>query len=110
MKLLLDENLSRRIVPFLQNDFPGSSQVALLGLERSDDLTLWNYARENGYTIVTRDADFEEISALRGQPPQVVWIRGHNNSKSALLNLLLTNKSRLIEALNQQGVGCVEIG
>lgn len=33
MKLLLDENLSRRIVPFLQIAFPGSSQVALLGLE-----------------------------------------------------------------------------
>jgi len=29
MKLLLDENLSRRIVPFLQTIFPGSSQVAL---------------------------------------------------------------------------------
>jgi hypothetical protein len=28
VKLLLDENLSRRIVPFLQADFPGTSQVA----------------------------------------------------------------------------------
>lgn len=33
MKLLLDENLSRRQVPFLQNEFPGSTQVALVGLE-----------------------------------------------------------------------------
>jgi predicted nuclease of predicted toxin-antitoxin system len=33
MKLLLDENLSRRIVPFLQTDFPGSSQVVLEGLQ-----------------------------------------------------------------------------
>ena len=30
MKLLLDENLSRRLVPFLQECYPGSSQVALL--------------------------------------------------------------------------------
>ncbi len=37
MKLLLDENLSRRIVPFIQDMFPGSSQVALLGLEQADD-------------------------------------------------------------------------
>ena len=29
MKLLLDENLSRRIVPFLQHEFPGTSQVTL---------------------------------------------------------------------------------
>lgn len=33
MKLLLDENLSRRLVPFLQHDFPGSSQVVLSGLD-----------------------------------------------------------------------------
>lgn len=33
MKLLLDENLSRRMLPSLEMDFPGSSQVALLGLE-----------------------------------------------------------------------------
>lgn len=32
MKLLLDENLSRRLAPFLQTDYSGSSQVALLGL------------------------------------------------------------------------------
>jgi hypothetical protein len=31
VKLLLDENLSRRLVPALQEFFPGSSQVALLG-------------------------------------------------------------------------------
>ncbi|HMO45308.1 MAG TPA: DUF5615 family PIN-like protein [Rubrivivax sp.] len=29
MKLLLDENLSRRLLPALQARFPGSSQVAL---------------------------------------------------------------------------------
>lgn len=37
MKLLLDENLSRRLVPFLQHDYPGSSQVVLLGLESASD-------------------------------------------------------------------------
>ncbi|MFE8032557.1 DUF5615 family PIN-like protein [Thiohalocapsa marina] len=45
MKLLLDENLSRRVVPFLQADFPGSSQVALEGLERADDAAIWDYAK-----------------------------------------------------------------
>ena len=34
MKLLPDENLSRRLVPFLQHDYPGSSQVVLLGMLR----------------------------------------------------------------------------
>ena len=43
MKLLLDENISRRIVAALQDRFPGSSQVALLGLERASDAQLCDW-------------------------------------------------------------------
>jgi predicted nuclease of predicted toxin-antitoxin system len=39
MKLLLDENLSRRIVPFLQNAYPESMHVALLNLQGASDLS-----------------------------------------------------------------------
>lgn len=73
MKLLLDENLSRRIVPFLQVAFPGSSQVALLGLETAADAQIWRYAKENDFVIVSRDSDFHERSLIDGHPPQVVW-------------------------------------
>jgi len=68
----------------------GGSQVALLGLERATDAAIWLYAREHDYVIVSRDGDFEEISMLRGVPPQVVAITGGNASKAAVLNLLLT--------------------
>ncbi len=37
MKLLLDENLSRRIIPFLQNAYPGSTQIALINMETASD-------------------------------------------------------------------------
>ena len=58
MRLLLDENLSRRIIPFIEADFPGSTQVTMIGMERATDEEIWRYARENGYRIVTKDADF----------------------------------------------------
>ena len=64
MKLLLDENLSRRLIPFLQHDYPGSSQVVLLGLEAASDSVVWHIAKDHGFVIVTRDADFEELSLL----------------------------------------------
>lgn len=67
MKLLLDENLSRRLVPFLQHDYPGSSQVVLLGLESASDSVVWQTARDHDFVIVTRDADFEELSLVWGQ-------------------------------------------
>ncbi len=64
MKLLLDENLSRRLVPFLQHDYPGSSQVVLLGMESAADKDVWQRARDESYVIVTRDADFQELSSI----------------------------------------------
>jgi predicted nuclease of predicted toxin-antitoxin system len=46
MKLLLDENLSRRLVPFLQHDYPGSTQVVLMGLESESDSVVWQTAKD----------------------------------------------------------------
>jgi predicted nuclease of predicted toxin-antitoxin system len=110
MKLLLDENLSRRLVPFLQNEFPGSTQVALVGLERVDDRTIWNHAKEHGYVIVTRDADFEELSSIHGAPPQVIWLRVPNQGKADLLKLLLKYHTVLHETLQESNVACIELG
>lgn len=95
MKLLLDENLSRRVVPFLQDGYPGSSQVALEGLERADDLTVWTYAKDNGFVIVTKDSDFHELSLVRGTPPKVIWLRVGNTRKANVIRLLTENAATL---------------
>ncbi|GIX53636.1 DUF5615 family PIN-like protein [Sphaerotilus sulfidivorans] len=55
MKLLLDENLSRRLVPSLQAVYPGSSQVDLLDLSGANDHAVWTYARAHDFAIVTKD-------------------------------------------------------
>ena len=110
MKLLLDENLSRRLVPFLQSEFPESNQVTLVGLEQADDRTIWRYAKENGYIIVTRNADFEELSAIHGAPPPVIWIRIPNQAKSAVLKLLLKHRELLQGILQEKGIACIELG
>jgi predicted nuclease of predicted toxin-antitoxin system len=58
MKLPFDENLSFKLCRQLDDLFPGSSQVRLLGLERADDATIWGHAKANEFAIVTLDADF----------------------------------------------------
>ena len=109
MKLLLDENLSRRLLPFLKHDYPGSTQVALVGLESATDQAVWEYAKANGYVIVTRDADFEELTLVWGQPPQVIWIKAKNQSRTATLKMLLENKTLIEQALTLDRQACVEI-
>ena len=93
MKLLLDENLSRRLVPFLQHDYPGSNQVVLLGMESASDKEVWQKAKDGGFVIVTRDADFQELSLVWGQPPKV----------------LIDNRDAITESLVDNDLASVEI-
>lgn len=108
MKLLLDENLSRRLTPFLQESYPGTTQVALVGLERADDRTIWQFARHHGYVIVTKDADYYDLSLLLGAPPNVIWLQTGNTDKALVLHKLLANASA-IEAAFAQGLACIEL-
>ena len=78
MKLLFDQNLSPRLADRLTDVYPDSTHVYLIGLDRSSDKVLWNYARDNGYVIVTKDADFNDLSVLSGFPPKVIWLRQGN--------------------------------
>jgi len=109
MKLLLDENLSRRLVPFLITDYPDSTQVALLGMERTDDRGIWEYARKHGFVIVTRDSDYYELSMIHGQPPKVIWLRTGNQTKAATLTILLNHRLAIEKALLSDGCACIEI-
>ena len=109
MKLLLDENLSRRIVPFLQTDYPGSTQVALVNREKASDQEIWQYAKDEGYVIVTKDSDFYDLSLVHGTPPKIIWLKTGNLSKSAATGLLLDNKEKIEMLLEQDDMACVEI-
>jgi predicted nuclease of predicted toxin-antitoxin system len=109
MKLLLDENLSRRIVPFIQDRYPGSTQVVLLGLEQANDKTIRQYAIDQDYVIVTQDADFYELSLIYGQPPKIVWLKVGNQTKAAMIKTLLDNQPIIEQALLVDDKTCIEI-
>ena len=89
--LLFDENLSPRLVDRLMDIYPGSIHVSSVGLGNEFDRVVWDYARQNDYMIVTKDADFSEISTLLGFPPKVVWIRRGNCATRDIENLLREN-------------------
>ena len=88
MKLLLDQNLSRKIVPQLESSFSGSSHVTSVLSESADDSDIWEFAKANGYAIVTKDDDFEQLSVLKGHPPKVIWIRLGNCTTAEVLAVL----------------------
>ena len=109
MKLLLDENLSRRIIPELQLIYPESSQVALLNLNSASDREIWEYAKKEEFAIVTQDADFHELSLLTEGPPLVIWLRCGNQPKNTLLDKLLTHQDQIEESSQDKDIWCIEI-
>jgi predicted nuclease of predicted toxin-antitoxin system len=70
VKLLFDQNLSPRLVPRLSDLYPASSHVSAVGLGEADDAAVWEYAKDHGFAIVTKDSDFNDVSVLRGFPPK----------------------------------------
>jgi predicted nuclease of predicted toxin-antitoxin system len=75
MKLLCDHNLSYKLVGRLADLFPDAAPVRNVNLHAADDRTVWEYARANGFAIVSKDEDFHQRSFLYGAPPKVVWVR-----------------------------------
>ncbi len=84
MKLLFDQNLSPRLVTSLTDLYPGSSHVHLLQMDQVPDREVWEYARQEGFLIVTKDADFSDLCMLLGFPPKIIWIRRGNCSTQAM--------------------------
>jgi len=53
--------------------FRNSNQVRLAGLEAANDRAVWEFAKTNGFAIVSQDSDFADMAALYGPPPKVIW-------------------------------------
>jgi predicted nuclease of predicted toxin-antitoxin system len=78
MKLLFDQNLSSTLVRNLSDLFPDSIHVKNIGMAKVDDQVVWTFAKENGFTIVSKDSDFQQLSLFFGAPPKVIWLRVGN--------------------------------
>lgn len=95
MKLLYDENISRRLVTSLADAFPDSAHVVAVDLGEADDRAIWSFAREHEFVIVSKDSDFSDLSFLYGAPPKAAWLRIGNASTTRIATVLRANAERL---------------
>jgi predicted nuclease of predicted toxin-antitoxin system len=109
VKLLFDHNLSPQLVRRLADLHADSSHVFLLALDQSPDAALWELARQDGYTIVTKDSDFSDMSVLRGFPPKVIWIRLGNCTTQQIEDLLRKNHEAVVVFETDQMVGLLSL-
>jgi predicted nuclease of predicted toxin-antitoxin system len=86
MKLLFD--LSPRLPGLLADIYADSIHVREVGLRDGDDLVIWEYAKQHGYAIVSKDSDFQQRSLLHGAPPKFIWLRVGNCTVGRIEDLL----------------------
>ena len=96
MRLLLEKNLSPRLLTALADLYPGSTHVREAGFQAADDNTVWHYAAAHGFAIVSKDADFHEWSFLLGHPPKVIWIRRGNCSTGEVAAILRDHHTEVL--------------
>lgn len=111
MKLLLDENISARIVKYLLDKYPDSTHIDYLEMQGCTDSDIWELAKAENYIIVSKDNDFRQRSFLFGAPPKVIWLSIGNNGTQAIKNLILKNHDviSLFNKNNEEGLLILEI-
>lgn len=103
MKLLLDANLSPKLVRTLADAGFEVVHVADLGLLGASDNSIFNHAVAQRYVVITADSDFPMMLAIRrAATPSVVLLRHASHSspsvQGALLLANLPTVSRQLEA------------
>ena len=91
MKLLFDQNISPRILKKLPSQFSECQHVRFVGLEDSSDQAIFDFAKENGFTVITFDVDFVDLNALHGAPPKIVYLNTGNLTTKSVSELIINN-------------------
>lgn len=98
MKLLFDENLSRKLADVVQGLFPGSLHVTQAGLSSgTPDRQIWEYAAQNGFAIITADNDFITLANTLGPPPKVIVLENCDYPTSVAARVIIANAIRISE-------------
>lgn len=88
LPVLFDQNLSPRLCHLLTDSFRAAAHVRDFNLQQADDVTVWEFARANGFAIVSKDSDFHQRSFVYGHPPKILWLRCGNASTTQIAALL----------------------
>lgn len=102
MRLLLDENISWRLAAYLRPHCEGVLHVRGIGLDESPDTSIWRYARQHGYDLLTKDEDFVRLLLAEGFPPKVVTLQNAQVPVKTLAEFLLARLPQLESFLGEQ--------
>ena len=110
MTFLVDNQLPRALARHFERLGQPAQHVAEVGLREADDPAIWAWAKANAAVIVvvSKDADFAQLSLNDPDGPQIVWLRVGNQSTRDLLAIIDRVYDGMLAAL-QAGQKIVEV-
>ncbi len=106
---MFDQNISPKIVAQLEDKFPDTKQVRHLGLENASDIQIFEYAKKNGFAIVTFDSDFVDLNIVKGFPPKIIWLKTGNLTTKSISELIIKNTQILKDFLESEKNEILEV-
>jgi len=109
MKFLVDMPISPKTVDFLKNMGYEAVRVSELGMAKSKDREILNYAVKNEMVVLTADLDFGDILAYtHSNKPSTIIFRLHDPSPQHVNSLLSSNLYRIKEDLLKGAIVIIE--
>ncbi len=110
MKILLDANLSWRLVNQLMPTFPHVLHVERTGLPiPAEDTDIWDWAKANDYMIVTSDEDFFNLLIQKGFPPKIIMLCMRNQSTRSVAAMLRLRLHEIQSLQESEHYGVLEL-
>ena len=109
MKLLLDHNLSHKLIHSLGGLFPDSRHVYQLGLDRATDREVFEYARDNNFIILTKDADFQDLNLFLSPPVKIIWLKTGNSDNQTIALKIIAYYDSIVAFYQDESIHTLKI-
>jgi predicted nuclease of predicted toxin-antitoxin system len=110
MKILIDQNISHRIIALLASLPFDFIHVKTVGLFDATDNHIYRFAKQNDIVaILTMDDDFQYIQLQEGVPPKIIWLRVGNCSTLVLSNIIIQHSENIATMLSDEESDGIEI-
>ena len=109
MRFLFDQNISHRILKLIPVEHFESTTIKKEGLINTPEREIWEFARKNNYTIVTKDSDFNDLNSLFGFPPKIIWIRTGNLKTQSIVDIRNEYSCEIQKFMNDGKYECFEV-
>lgn len=102
MRLLLDENISWRLTEPLRPHCQAVVHVRDIGLAAGSDSSIWRYAKQHQYDLLTKDEDFVRMVLTEGFPPRVVALHHAQLPAKELTMFVVSRLPQMRKFLDEQ--------